>query len=217
VSFRDLLTFLSGAHVLGIFTYLAVGCEPVPPCPRVRASSSAENAGDTLASRRKPGAANVVGARELDRQGVRAYADGRYSDAVVLFRESFTLGGPASELWNIARSEERQDHPESAAKAIEAYLAQTGLTPEDRAGAERELESLRARPSLVTVTSTPPGASVTVDGLTGSQAVTPVTFEVTPGAHTLALRRDSRAAQTVRIDARFGRAIVLDVTLDAPP
>lgn len=73
---------------------------------------------------------------------------------------------------------------------------------------------MRARPSLVTVTSTPSGASVTVDGQVTAPAVTPVSFVVSAGPHTLALRLDTHAAQIVRVDARFGRAIALDVTLD---
>jgi PEGA domain len=199
---------------------LAIGCDLPPPCPRVRAVSAPDEASPALST--GPGHTspkkNLDSARELDRQGVHAYAQGRYSDAAMLFRESFGLGGPASELWNIARSEERQDRPESAASAIEAYLAQPGLSTEDRAGAQRELEVLRARPSSVTVTSTPSGAAVTIDGQAAPPpSVTPISFEVGPGTHTVGVKRDAFRTQTVRIDARYGRAVVIDVALDAPP
>ena len=38
------------------------------------------------------------------------------------------------------------------------------VLPQDRADAGREAQALRARPSVLTVTTTPPGASVTIDG-----------------------------------------------------
>ncbi len=41
-------------------------------------------------------------ARLLDQQGVRAYKEERYNDAIRFFDEAFRLGGPPSELWNIA-------------------------------------------------------------------------------------------------------------------
>ncbi len=79
---------------------------------------------------------DIAAARELDQEGVRSYVDGRYADAVRLFRAAYLAGGPPSELWNIVRSREKLDDPEGAAKTIEEYLAQEGLAQADRAEAE---------------------------------------------------------------------------------
>lgn len=155
---------------------------------------------------------SLDGARELDQQGVRAFAEGRYADAVLFFRGSRALGGPASETWNVARCLERLDDAEGAARAIDDYLAARDLTAQDRAEAEREARALRGRPSWLTVTTTPPGATVTVDG----QPVggpTPTSLELRPGVHTVAVRRAGSVPASRTVEARFGRAVVVALDL----
>ncbi len=156
--------------------------------------------------------ATVVAARVLDQEGVRSFRDGRYADAIAYFQAAYRSGGPSSELWNIARSRERMDDPEAAADGIEAYLASKDLSPQDRAEAEREGQSLRDRSSAVTVLTQPGGASVSVDGKPAA-GPTPLSVEVRAGAHTLVVRRDGYVAETRAIQARFGRAIIVVLDL----
>ncbi len=154
---------------------------------------------------------NVEAARELDQEGVRSFRDGRYEDAIRYFRSAHRLGGPSSELWNIARSFEKMDDAESAAAAIAEYLGERDLAPQDRAEAEREAQVLRARPSPLTVTTTPVGALVAVDGKPLGQ--TPLTVEVAPGAHVVTLRRDGYARAERSVEARFGRSVIVSLDL----
>lgn len=165
-----------------------------------------ETSDDPLAGHRT--APDLDAARELDQQGVRAFREGRYSDAIRFFRAAYRLGGPSSELWNVARSRERMDDAESAADAIAQYLAQRDLTPQDRGEADRELQALRARPSILTVITVPPGAVVTVDGKQ-TAGPTPVSLEVRPGPHTLAVHHDGYAIETRPLESRFGRAVIV--------
>jgi hypothetical protein len=158
------------------------------------------------------GALDLEAARELDQQGVRAFRDARFADAIRFFRSAYRLGGPSSELWNIARSRERMDDPEAAAASIEQYLAQPDLGSQDRAEAERELHLLRSRASLLTVTTVPAGAVVIVDGKT-APAPSPVTFEIRPGAHTLSVHHDGFVNETRPLEARFGRAVIVSLDL----
>src|SRR5260370_13765526 len=51
----------------------------------------------------------VDAARELDQEGVRVFRERRYADAIRYFRAAYVLGGPPSELWNIAKCKERMD------------------------------------------------------------------------------------------------------------
>ena len=155
---------------------------------------------------------NVVAARELDQEGVRNFREGRYAEAIRYFQAAHRLGGPSTELWNVARSRERLDDAEGAAGAIDEYLAAGGLSPQDRAEAERELRSLRARPSTLTVTTTPAGAATNVDGRT-AQASTPVSLEVTAGWHTVEIRLDGYFAEKRTVEARFGHSIILSLDL----
>ncbi|MDF2695457.1 MAG: Thiol-disulfide isomerase, partial [Labilithrix sp.] len=62
-------------------------------------------------------------ARALDREGAKAYGEGRYNDAIRYFEEAYRLGGPAFELWNVAKCHLRLDQPEQAAEMLERYLS----------------------------------------------------------------------------------------------
>jgi hypothetical protein len=157
---------------------------------------------------------DLEAARELDQQGVRAFRDGRFSDAIRFFVAAYRLGAPSSELWNVARSRERMDDLETAAAAIEQYLAQTDLGPQDRADAEHELQALRTRPSVLTVITEPSGAVVTVDGKQ-TAGPTPVTIEVRPGPHSIAVHHDGYATETRPLEARYGRAVIVSLVLAA--
>src|SRR5437763_266058 len=54
-------------------------------------------------------ASRIARARALDQQGVRAYREERYKDAIRYFEEALRLGGPPSERWNIAKCHVRLD------------------------------------------------------------------------------------------------------------
>jgi hypothetical protein len=114
-------------------------------------------------------------------------------------------------MWNEAKCHEHLDEYEYAAKLIDEYLEQSDLAPEDRAEAQRELASIKGRPSVITVATTPTGAYVAVDGQ--GAGVTPVSFEAAAGPHTLLIRRDGFQPQTQKIEARFGRAVILEIDL----
>lgn len=164
-------------------------------------------------------------ARVLDQQGAKAYGDGRYNDAIRYFEESLRLGGPPFELWNIAKCYVRLDQPEQAAEMLERYLATPTLPSDDREEATQQLEALRQRTSTVTIASLPTGAAVTLDGRVPPEGTgkTPTSFTVPPGQHTITLTVPKRAVYTQTIDARYGRAVILDVQLkedgqgSAPP
>jgi hypothetical protein len=136
---------------------LAAAC--VPP-----ATAAGTGVGTGSPERSAAGHPRVESARELDQNGVRSFRAGRYTDAIAYFRAAYHLGGPSSELWNIVRCREGMDDAEGAAAAIDDYLALPYVLPQDRSDAAREAQALRGRPSILTVTTTPPGASVIIDG-----------------------------------------------------
>jgi hypothetical protein len=164
-----------------------------------------------MAPARSTPRSSVDTARELDQQGVRSFRAGRYTDAIAYFRAAFQLGGPSSELWNIVRCREGMDDAEGAAAAIDDYLAQKDVLPQDRTDAAREAQALRGRASVLTVTTRPPGASVTIDGKPAPGS-TPLSTDVRAGSHTVAVQRGGYLPATQSVEARFGRAVI--VTLD---
>ncbi len=149
-------------------------------------------------------------ARFLDQQGVRAFAEGRYRDAATLFNESYRAGGPATELWNVARCQLKLDDPDAARRTLEAYLAQQNLSADDRAEGKRLLDEIEKRVSTFVVASTPAGATVTLDGRV--IGTTPLTSTLQPGAHEIRV-----GDVTKHIQARDGRAVVISLELGAVP
>jgi hypothetical protein len=170
--------------------------------PPVRSASSPTHSAEELAR-----------ARVLDQQGAKAYADGRYNDAIRYFEESYRLGGPPFELWNIAKCHVRLDQPEQATEVLERYLATPMLPADERDEATQQLDALRRRPSTVTIASSPTGAAVTIDGRPAEGGKTPTSFNVQPGTHTITLTAPKHAVYTQTFEARYGRAIILDVPL----
>ena len=146
-------------------------------------------------------------ARFLDQQGARAYAEGRFRDAAALFNESFRAGGPATELWNVARCQLKLDDPDAARRTLQAYLDRTDLGAEDRAEGQRLEGEIAKRISTFVVASTPAGATVTVDGRVAG--TTPYTSTLQPGAHEILI-----GSVTKHIVAKDGRAVILSVELD---
>jgi hypothetical protein len=147
-------------------------------------------------------------ARFLDQQGARAYAEGRFRDAATLFNESFRAGGPATELWNVARCQLKLEDPDAARRTLQAYLDRNDLGADDRAEGQRLEGEISKRISTFVVASTPAGAAVAVDGhVVGA---TPYTSTLLPGAHEVVI-----GSTTKHIVAKDGRTIVLSVELDA--
>jgi hypothetical protein len=179
--------------------------------PRNSTAGLSATTGNSLVS----AAPNVDAARELDQNGVRSFADGRYADALAYFRAARKLGGPSSELWNAARCLERMDDLEGADRMLEEYLAQRDLLPKDRAEAQRDVLAIRSRVSSLTVATNPPGASVVVDGQQ-APTPTPTSAELRPGVHTIVMRRAGYAARTVEVVARFGRPVIIALDLAGP-
>jgi hypothetical protein len=150
-------------------------------------------------------------ARALDQQGVRAFREGRYNDAIRYFEEALRLGGPSSELWNIAKSQVKLDQLEAASESLERYLARTDLSADDRASARRELDEIAHRRSTVTIASSPTGAFVAIDGKRIGR--TPASADVSAGEHTVAVQQEGYPPHIERVTARYGRAIIVDARL----
>lgn len=173
-------------------------------------------------TRSKPrGSEDIARARALDQQGAKAYQDGRYNDAIRYFEEAYRLGGPPFELWNVAKCHLHLDQPEQAAEMLEKYLATPDLPPDDRAEATQQLEELKKRPSTLTIASSPSGASVTIDGKPEPNK-TPFSVNVPPGPHDVSLTHSNHVVYNKRVEAKYGRAIIIDASLakeeqTAPP
>ena len=204
---RSLLVFAVAATL--------VGCQPPAAHPQggrgSKASPRATRA--TPAKKRSEGLA-IAAARELDQQGVRAFTEGRYRQAYFFFDEARRRGGPATELWNMARCLQKMGDVEGAIAALERYLEEPRLSSHEREEGRRELAELNKRPSRVTALSDPAGAVVTVGEKKSIVGRTPVSFDLPPGDHTVVVELAGRPARSERVVARFGQPVIVEVDLD---
>lgn len=159
-------------------------------------------------------------ARALDQQGVRAYREERYNDAIRFFEQARKLGGPPSEIWNIAKCQVRLDEPEDAADSIEEYLNQKGLSAADRSEAEQQLHELQHRHSTLAVASSPSGAAIYLEGHRWA-GVTPASIDIPPGEHKVTIELAGHDPYEKDIEAKYGRAVIVEARLSkndsAPP
>jgi hypothetical protein len=167
-----------------------------------------------VSAQRRRATDDLSRARVLDGEGVKAFQEGRYNDAIRFFEEAHRLGGPPFELWNIAKCHLRLDQPEQAAEMLERYLSTKDLPPDDRKEASEQLDELRRRPSSLTVSSSPAGATVVVDGKTVDSGKTPLSTSVPPGTHTIVVQLENHAPFTRQVEARYGRAVIVDAPLE---
>jgi len=190
----------TSAHATAIVLALATALSPAPAAAQPRGRAQARGKDD------------LARARALDREGAKAYGEGRYNDAIRYFEEAYRLGGPAFELWNVAKCHLRLEQPEQAAEMLERYLSMPNLPKGDRAEATHQLEALKKRPSTLTVSSTPSGAEVSVDGK-NLEGRTPLSISIAPGSHTVTVSSAAGEPYTRQIEARFGRPVRVDASL----
>lgn len=190
------------AHASALLVALLTALAPAPAAAQARGRAIPRGKDD------------LARARALDREGAKAYGEGRYNDAIRYFEEAYRLGGPAFELWNVAKCHLRLDQPEQAAEMLERYLAMPNLPKEDREEATQQLEALKKRPSTLTVSSTPSGAQVTVDGKK-VEGRTPLSLTIAPGSHTVTVSSAGTEPYTRQVEARFGRAVIVDASVGA--
>ncbi len=154
---------------------------------------------------------DLARARFFDHEGVKAFSEGRFRDAMALFKQSFFAGGPPTELWNVARCQLKLEDTAGAAETLATYLGKKNLAEDDRREAARLLDEIEHRSSTFVVASSPPGAQVTVDGHV--LGVTPLSATLAPGKHDVLVARSDAGQATRAVEAKYGHAIVLDLEL----
>ncbi|MFO0684055.1 MAG: TonB-dependent receptor [Sandaracinus sp.] len=147
-------------------------------------------------------------------RGIDAYRDGAYLDALEHFLASNRLVPNHNVVYNIARTYEHLSRPADAYRYYEDALA--GETDaETRARIEASLTSLASSLALVTVETTPAGASLYVDRRDlGTVGVAPRSLALTPGSHRIIAELPGHAVVTSEpFEARTGERVQLVLEL----
>lgn len=159
------------------------------------------------------GDAALVEARRLYDEGRGHFDAGRFTEALASFERAYLMRSNPVVLVPIIECQERLNRVVDAIASIERYLRERPTAP-DRASMEQRLQSLRARPTRVNVTSDPPGARVVLDGRELPHT-TPAEVQLPPGRHRIAVSRDGQTGPEREIDALPGGALDLALSTAA--
>ncbi len=159
--------------------------------PKKTAESKAP-AADTSASAGSaapgaPDAKTKKAAREAYGGGEKAYGRGDYAAAFLEFKKAYDLIPTIHAQYWMAMSQSYGPETSDSYDALTAVLAapdKDKLGDDKIAAANARLEELKKTPATVDVTSTPPGAEVSVDGA-AQPGVTPTTVSIVAGTHKL--------------------------------
>ena len=133
-------------------------------------------------------------------EGERKFRAGDYSGALAAFQVADTTMVTERVLWFIAQCYEKTGKAPDALPYYEAFLLNPPRNMAKEAGeAQDHITAIKAMPGKVHVETTPPGATVAIDG-TASPTVTPSDYEMPAGHHTLLITREGREPKEVGVD-----------------
>jgi hypothetical protein len=106
------------------------------------------------------------GAHEAGKHFQRAvalYGEADYRAALVEFRRAYALSPNAAVLYNVGEAEYHLQDYAGALQTFEHYLTESSPSDAHHTEVEANVDVLRARVGRLTITTSPPGADVTVD------------------------------------------------------
>ncbi|MBI3202285.1 MAG: PEGA domain-containing protein [Myxococcales bacterium] len=157
-------------------------------------------------------------ARKAYQGAEKDYAAGKYAEAVAGFKKANEiLPSPHAEYW-IAMSLDKQGKGEDAAAAFEKLLGHADVSKlgdEKIEQVKKRVGELKGKQTgEVNIATTPPGASVSVDG-TSQPGETPMIIKLPPGAHTITITNPGYEKQEIKVDVAAGQRLDKNVELKA--
>ncbi len=156
-------------------------------------------------------------ARKAFAAGKKAYDKGDYAAAFDGFREANDKIPAPITSYYMASSLDRQGKTDEAVKAYETLLSDpdiSKLDEEKRQDAQMRLGDLKAKlMGVVNLTTTPPGAMVTVDG-EAQVGETPMELKLKPGAHKIAVTASGYQPKELDLTVSGGEKRDESITLD---
>lgn len=157
-------------------------------------------------------------ARKAYQGAEKDYAAGKYDKAYDGFKKANEiLPSPHAEYW-MAMSLDKQGKKEDAAAAYEKLLAHADVSKlgDEKIGqVKARLEELKGKQTgEVSIATTPPGATVSVDG-TAQAGETPMVVKLPPGSHTITISNPGYEKQELKVDVSAGQRVDKNVELKA--
>lgn len=158
------------------------------------------------------GAQDRQRARQLYAEAQALFESGQYAAAESSFRAAYEAMPNPVVLKAIASAQEQQGNISGALETLRRYLRDAPPDAPDRAEVEQRVRELSSRPATVAISSTPPGASIVVDGEDSGQT-TPAEVTMSAGEHTVELRLTGYAPATQTFEAQAATRVRLEMAL----
>jgi hypothetical protein len=158
-------------------------------------------------AKKAPDAKTRDAARKAYSAGEKAFGENNFSAAHDDFvKADGLIPSPHAKYW-IAKSLDKQDKTDDAIAAYEKFLGDADAArvgDEKLLDARTRLDELKAKlVAAVTVVTTPPGATVMVDGNLET-GVTPLTLKLPPGPHKVTLNVSGYETKEIDVVAKGG-------------
>lgn len=158
-----------------------------------------------------PSPALRLKARNLYAAGEKALDAGNVDEAEHDFEEAYRTLPNAAVLLKIADCKVRLGDGPGAVDTLQRSLTDK-KTAADRTPIETRIDEIRKKPGVVTVTTTPSGAAIWVDGA-DSGKTTPADIEVFAGDHTFSARLPDHETADKTLTVVFASRPTVDFTL----
>lgn len=202
--------WISAIAVLATLVASFYAADPAAAQPRRQRQQQGQQAG---AAQPSPEARER--ARQLYTQGQTQFRAGQYAEAQASFEAAYREVPNPVVLLGIAETQERREDWVAAVATLERYLAERTDAP-DRAAVQARIDSARARPARLAISSEPAGAAIAVDG-NPTGRTTPAEVEVPPGDHTIVLTLEGHEDASQSVTVGFGVRQEVTATLTARP
>jgi hypothetical protein len=157
-------------------------------------------------------------AQQRYRRGIELVNEGAYESALLEFRRAYELAPSFRILFNMAQVSRALNDYATALRSFERYLKEGGseVSAEQAADIRKEIEVLRTRVAKVTVTSSVPGAEISVDDLVVGKAPLAEPVIVNAGRRKFTATAVGRMPETKIIEATGADSLTIVLDPHAP-
>jgi tetratricopeptide (TPR) repeat protein len=162
--------------------------------------------GARIAQAEPNAAANAEAAKHFQR-GVTMYNEADYRAALVEFRRAYETSPNAAVLYNIGQTYYQLQNYAAALVALGRYLTEAGPSASHRREVEATVDTLQSRVGKVAITTSLPGADITVDDELVGKTPLDEPVLVSIGRRKITALRDGRVTETRFVDVAAGDTV----------
>jgi hypothetical protein len=163
----------------------------------------------------QPAAPPAAEAAKHFQRGVTLYNEADYRAALVEFRRAYETAPNAAVLYNIGQTYYQLQNYAAALVALGRYLTEAGSGAPHRREVEQTIDTLQTRVGKVAISTSAPGADITVDDELVGKTPLDEPVLVSIGRRKITALRDGRVTETRFVDVAAGDTVTASLSADA--